>query len=69
MSEVIIFFLNNVTVILISLILLSNFFVVFSCQRQPKTRKKPNSSVRRGIGSSIFSKEIQIINSISSTLI
>ncbi len=31
MSEVIIFFLNNVTVILISLILLSNFFVVFSC--------------------------------------
>jgi len=29
MSEVIIFFLNNVTVILISLILLSNFFVVF----------------------------------------
>jgi len=38
MSEVIIFFLNNVTVILISLILLSNFFVVFSCVHSDSKR-------------------------------
>lgn len=42
MSEVIIFFLNNVTVILISLILLSNFFVVFSCVHSDSQKQEKN---------------------------